>query len=435
MTEPAPVRASVFAKLLAIMLTMAVSLLVLVSAFFMWIIVPALNRSLAPFVDDYVQKIADTQPSFDEATRFSRRFDLDIRYEGPGGTWSTSASMPPIARTQLTGGHWLLGGNAYHLATAPNGGRYLFRWTFRRKTIGAHTALLVSLLALMGGTIIVAHMIIRRLLRPLRTLGAGVARLSSGDLDVVLPAPTRDEFGALTDAFNEMVGRVRDMIRARDQLLLDVSHELRSPLTRMRVAIELLPDRPDRANMIEDVAEMEAMLAELLELERLRDGRTIHPVRRNLAPLVRDVVANFQDRPPGARIVSLPQEVSVEIDGEKIRTVLRNLIENAIKYSLPDSRAVEISVASDDRHVVIRVRDDGPGIPEADLPTIFEPFFRVNRARSKAPAGYGLGLSICKRIVEAHGGTIEAENHSRSAGVARGATFFVTLPNNFASPA
>src|SRR5262249_27317409 len=197
-------------------------------------------------------------------------------------------------------------------------------------------------------------------------LGAGGARLSAGELDVVLPRPTRDEFGALTKAFNEMVGRVRAMIVARDQLLLDVSHELRSPLTRMRVAVELLPESPDREHMITDIAEMEAMIAELLELERLRDGRGVQIAPRDLALIIRDVVASVADKRPGVEIVALPRQIPVEIDAEKMRTVLRNLLDNAIKYSLADSRAVEVSAACDDQRVVLRVSDDGAGIPEAD---------------------------------------------------------------------
>ena len=410
---------SVFAKLLVIMLTMAIGLLLLVTGFFNLGLMPQLNRSLAPFIDDYVRRVAATQPSFEEAKRMTQRYDLEIRYEGPDGTWSTSKWLPSIADAPLDHGHWMLGGPVYRVARAPNGGAYLFHWTFARRTLVAHHDLFLLLLVLMAGTIVVTYIVIRRVLRPLRALGEGVARLSGGELDVVLPSPTRDEFGVLTNTFNEMVGRVRDMIRARDQLLLDVSHELRSPLTRLRVAIELLPDESRRAAMAGDIAEMEAMIAELLELERLRDGRGLRIARIDLAEIVREVVGSNRS----VHIVSLPRELPIDADAEKMRIVLRNLIENAIKYSLPDSGPVEISAACDAESVVLRVTDDGPGVPDEDRATLFEPFFRVNRSRTKSPAGYGLGLSICKRIVEAHGGTITMQNNA-----GRGATFVVSLP-------
>lgn len=138
--------------------------------------------------------------------------------------------------------------------------------------------------------------------------------------------------------------------------------------------------------------------------------------------MLREVAETFQDRPPGVRVVSTAQEIPVDVDGEKFRTVLQNLLENAVKYSLPDSQAVEVWAAQNGERVVIRASDDGPGIPERDMPSLFEPFFRVDRSRSKKTGGYGLGLSISKRIVEAHGGTIAVENNPK-----RGASFVVTL--------
>jgi len=140
-------------------------------------------------------------------------------------------------------------------------------------------------------------------------------------------------------------------------------------------------------------------------------------------PILRDVAEGFRDRPPGVRLIGGTQELLVDIDTDKLRMVFRNLLENAAKYSLPDSRAVQMSTASDDKMVVVRVSDDGPGIPVGDVANLFEPFFRVDRSRSKKTGGYGLGLSICKRIIDAHGGTIVVENNA-----GRGASFIVSLP-------
>jgi signal transduction histidine kinase len=287
----------------------------------------------------------------------------------------------------------------------------------------AHVALFTGLLLVMGAVVLIAHTVLRRLLLPLRALSDGVARLSSGQLDVVVPISTRDEFAKLTEAFNQMVRRVAEMIRARDQLLTDVSHELRSPVTRMKVALELLPNGDQRTRMAGDIVEMERLIAELLEFERLRDGRGIRTARRDLMPLLRDVAKTFQDRPPGVRIVSSSAGLHVDIDEEKIRTVLRNLLENAAKYSLPESSPVEISASETAETVVIRVTDDGVGIPDGDLQRVFEPFFRVDRSRSKSTGGYGLGLSICKRVMEAHGGSIAVERPPN-----RGTSFILTFP-------
>lgn len=286
-----------------------------------------------------------------------------------------------------------------------------------------HIGILVLLLAVVIVVSLIVHGFLRKLLSPLRVLSDGVARLADGDLDVQLPLSTRDEFGRLTDAFNHMAGRVRAMVGGRDQLLIDVSHELRSPLTRMKVTLEFLPADAQRARLAGDVTEMERMVTELLELERLRMGRGINAARQDLMPMLREVAAALHDSSPGVRIASTPHDMFVDVDGEKIRTVLRNLAENAIKYSLPDSRPVEISAAEHADRIEVRVVDDGVGIPADDAERVFEPFFRVDRSRSKGTGGYGLGLSICKRIMEAHGGSIVLE---RSAG--RGATFVLSFP-------
>jgi signal transduction histidine kinase len=346
-----------------------------------------------------------------------------MRSEGPDGAWATADNLPTIADARRDQ-HGPFSARHFYVMPAPNGGTYLFAWTFNERVHTAHLIVLAVLLLLMAAVVFVSHAVLRHLLQPLRSLSDGVARLSDGHLDVVVPNRSVDEFGALTKAFNKMVGRIREMITARDQLLLDVSHELRSPLTRLKVALELGSDADMKVRMAADLAEMEIMVGELIELERLRDGHGIRTARQNVVPMLDEVARRFEDRPPRVRVASTSPEICADIDADQMRTVVRNLLENAIKYSLPDSRAVDVCAAQKGEHVVIRVSDDGPGIPERDIASLFEPFFRLDRSRSKKTGGYGLGLSISKRIVEAHGGTITVQNNPQ-----RGASFIVTLPN------
>ena len=417
-----PVRRSVFAKLVAVMVAMAASLILLVAAFFLLYLGPLMDASIDGVVHEYVHDIAAKSPTYETAKEMSARLDVETRYEGPGGTWTTTDDLPTIGEAQRYR-RGIFGGRHYYLRAAPDGGTYLFAWTLSERMRTAHLLVPALLLLLIATVVFTAHGFLRRVLSPVRLLGDGVARLSEGQLDVVVPKRSADEFGTLTDAFNRMVGRVRDMIRARDQLLLDVSHELRSPLTRLKVALELVANPDMKARMAGDVAEMEIMIGELLELERLRDAHGIQKVRQNIVPVLDEVAQNFQDRPPGVRVLRTPPEILVDVDADRMRMVVRNLLENAIKYSLPDSRAVEVSAAPNGTRVVIRVTDDGPGIPERDVPNLFEPFFRVDRSRSKTTGGYGLGLSICRRVMEAHGGSIAVER-----GPGRGTSFVVMLP-------
>lgn len=296
-------------------------------------------------------------------------------------------------------------------------------WRPGAHSILAHEALLVAVLMLMAGVILAAHVVLRRLLEPLHALNSAVEMLGAGQLDVRLPIHTNDEFGRLTHAFNQMAERVREMIQSRDRLLVDVSHELRSPLTRMKVALELPSNSAQRGRLADDVAEMEHMVSELLELERLRTGQGVTVVRQDLLRILHDTASRYDERTLNVHVVASAEEIMVDIDGDKIRTVLRNLIENAIKYSAVDSRPVELRVVEAANDVIVRVTDDGVGIPIADAERVFEPFFRVDPSRSKRTSGYGLGLSICKRVMEAHGGTIAMERLSP-----RGTAFVLTFP-------
>jgi signal transduction histidine kinase len=414
---------SVFVKLALIMLAMTIGLLTISVVVFWTVMGQGLADSEERLVRQFARAFAATSPNLETARRMGERLSLNIRYEGPDGQWTTSDDLPTVDQVRQHNVGHVPPTVEFYLASDTRGGTYLFGYAYRERFHTMHVALFWMFVVLTVAVTIVAYGSLRFLLRPLRGLSNGVARLSAGQFDVTLPSGARDEFGLLTIAFNEMVRRVRDMISARDQLLLDVSHELRSPLTRLKVALELLPAGEKRQQMTADVAEMEIMISELLELERLRDGRSVRLVRQDLIGLLRDVTESFRDRPPGVRLISGTQELPLDIDPDKLRIVFRNLLENAVKYSLPESRPVQVSTAADDHTVVVRVSDDGPGIPEADLANLFEPFFRVDRSRSKKTGGYGLGLSICKRIIEAHGGTIAVENNA-----GRGASFIVSLP-------
>jgi len=248
-------------------------------------------------------------------------------------------------------------------------------------------------------------------LRPLRWLKEGVDKVSEGDLSTRVPVVRMDEIGQVGRAFNRMTSRVEQMLNDHDRLMADVSHELRSPLARMKVALEMMPEGDKRDQIAADIREMEALTSALLERERIKN-RASHRQHDefDLVALVREVVATFSDKGPGVVLSTSPESLPTKADQALMKVLLQNLVDNAVKFSLDDSAAVEVSVNTDGKVVTITVEDDGPGIPEEQAEKVLEPFVKLDPSRGHRN-GYGLGLNLCQRIVQAHAGELLIEQH------------------------
>ncbi len=417
---------SIFVRLLAVMVAVALAVPLVVGIGLLAVLQPALDRTVGGLFDESAELLAASGLDLAGARAAAARYDLGIRYQGPRGSWSTDEEVPALdvaSAARASPARATRCGADCRVVVRPDGGAYLFASHLHRRMRTLHDRLVVVLIVVIVALVAVAHEILRRGLSPIHSLRRGVAAVAGGDLEATVPRRSDDELGELADAFNRMVGRVREMVQARDQLLLDVSHELRSPLTRMRVALALWEEGEPRRRLERNLAEMESMVTELLELERLRAGRGLELARHDLVEIARDAVLAFGDRPPGVALGTAPPERHARVDPDEVRSVLNNLLENALRYSPPGGAPVRVSVEEAGAGSRVRVEDDGPGIPPEDLPRLFEPFFRVDRSRSRTTGGYGLGLSLCRRIMEAHGGTIEARN--RPGG---GAEFTLTFP-------
>lgn len=273
---------------------------------------------------------------------------------------------------------------------------------------------------------LMSYWAIQRILKPIKWLKQGVLQVSQANFNYHIPVRSEDELGKLSISFNNMTRRIQEMIHAREQLLLDVSHELRSPITRIRVALEFLPETKERQGIQEDLTGMEQMITEILETERLKGGHgKLHRQNHDLIQIIHQAIENYREQPPGIKLIKSPTVLKFDVDIERVKIVFKNLLENAIKYSQSDSNPVEILVNETYEGVIIEIRDDGIGVPAGHLPYLFEPFYRVDKSRSKKTGGYGLGLSLCKKIMEAHGGNIEMVNRKPRGMIAK-----LTFPKN-----
>jgi signal transduction histidine kinase len=179
----------------------------------------------------------------------------------------------------------------------------------------------------------------------------------------------------------------------------------------MKVALEFLEDSQAKQSIQTDMQEMEKMVTEILETARMQHKyENLKKQPTNLVRLLQEMLPEFENQPPGIEMVEFPSEVMATVDPEKIKTVFENLINNAIKYSRPDSGPIRISYRSHKSYEIIRIADKGVGIPQEEQSHIFEPFYRIDKSRAKDTGGYGLGLSLCKTIMEAHEGKIEVQS-------------------------
>ena len=326
------------------------------------------------------------------------------------------------AETQVDGGfaqkgHRLdgLGGRRYDLvASTPIG--------LVRLLHDPLSAQLLRLLAVMVTAGAVCYPLARYVARPLATLRAATQELAGGNLAVrVAPAVgrRRDELADLARDFDSMAERIEALMTSERRLLRDISHELRSPLSRLHVALGLARQQAGDDQRPLDRIEREAerlnvLIGQLLMLARLESG-AVEPAREpvDLAAVVREVAedADFEVRSRGRAVrVTAACDCTAIGAPDLLRGAVENIVRNAVRHTR-EGTAVEVAMrASAPQHVTITVRDHGSGVPEELLPHIFHPFYRVGNARDRHSGGVGLGLTIADRTIRLHGGTVQATN-------------------------
>jgi len=245
----------------------------------------------------------------------------------------------------------------------------------------------------------------RRLVRPIASFARAAEQLGRDPAAPVLALEGPAEIGRAAQAFNGMQARLRSFVDDRTVMIGAISHDLRTPLTRMRFRIEDVPDDM-RAGMLGDVEEMEQMIGSVLSF--IRDASVVGTRERmDFASLVEDVVEQARFVGKDVRL-GRTEQAPVEVDAMGMRRVLDNLIENAVKYG----DHARVRLFTDGREAVAEIGDRGPGLPEVELERVFQPFYRTAAARSSGAAGSGLGLAVCRSIARAHGGDVALKRGS-----------------------
>jgi len=318
------------------------------------------------------------------------------------------------------GGHW-----------------YAFVAHVPRREVGGFWSRTFVVSLLLSGSVL-CYLLARHVTAPVVQLRALTSRFSDGDLTQRLTSPgilgRKDEIGGLARDFNHMASRMETLVTAQQRLIGDVSHELRSPLTRLSLALGLIrrrlgpESRTSLARIEREVERLNALITQLLTLSRLEGLDRQPPMQSiDLSALLQEIAADADfeatriDR--GVRLLECAR-CSTRGAVDLLRSAVENVVRNALKYTSPDTQ-VSIRLLKDQANdeAMIVVEDEGPGVPPEALEEMFKPFYRVDEARDRRSGGAGLGLAITRQIVALHGGSVRAANR-----VAGGLEMRITLP-------
>ena len=425
------------------------------------------RETLRPLVMNYTDTLVaeiGSPPDVDRARLLAQRLPLHIRIEGPEVNWdSADEPPPPMPPDGLGPGRQprhpvvtLANGDPLPLVVpeprpprvfgpdatprqGPRGAPHLLNnlntdidpslWRVVRRLPDGHR--IVFSLADMSheqraehiGWITLAVLLlltafaygwVRHMLHPLVALRAGAVRYGQGDFSQPIAPRNRDELGDLAEQINGMAARLHHMLDAKRQLLLAISHELRSPLTRARMNTELLDDSGERTALLRDLGEMRDLITDLLESERLADVQAGgHAALQTETSMLSDIIHAQCDEQATAGTVALQLDETLPalpLDRARMRLLLRNLVDNALRHGSESGQAPLVSTSGTPQSVRLVVRDFGPGMEESQLQHAAEAFYRADAARLRSTGGVGLGLYLCKLVAEAHGGTLALRN-------------------------
>ncbi|MBU0748600.1 MAG: HAMP domain-containing histidine kinase [Gammaproteobacteria bacterium] len=385
------------------------------------------REAARPLLMDYVDRLTaeiGNPPSVERAQAVANRLPVTLRIQGPAVNWASHPDQPQphwMSDKIRKDDHWSGDENGKSLLqrTTADGhtiefGLNALSWDKRPRIAWGTLTVLLLLTAL-------AFVYVRHLLRPLDDIRSGAQRFGNGNFAQPIPvrhAHRPDELGHLAATINTMGDDIHQMLEAKRALLLAMSHELRSPLTRARLNTELLPETGDvqtqRLALMRDLGEMAGLITDLLESERLA-GRhaALHREPTDIVELAREVIADLQSRHAGAALIAVHVAQAVppiRLDRSRLRLLLRNLLDNSLRHSDPSAPPPELHLRLVDGAVEIEVRDHGPGVPPEHLPHLAQAFYRPDTARQRTTGGVGLGLYLCRLVAQAHDGQLHMRN-------------------------
>lgn len=389
----------------------------------------------------YVRQDIGDPPRIERAIAITEQVPVDIRISGPDINWASDPDFPELIELKF--------GESEFFSDEPDAWLYeltdvqfaeLDEHTFLKIDQGTFAIVVSSprisddvsgpdFLPIIIGIgllwLLIAYLSVRWLFLPIESIREGAARIGEGNFEHRIVDHRHDQLGDLADDINKLASDVRGMLDAKRQLLLGISHELRSPLSRLRLSLEFLEESEHKESLRVEIVEMEQIIATLLEAERLNTRHAV--LTRSLISiksLVDDMIDSYFDRDRNRIKIRFEDEsIVANVDDARLILLLKNLLSNALSYSDEQDGPIQLDISKQEKDLVIQVRDHGPGFSDEQATRIGEPFYRGDPSRTRDTGGSGLGLYIAKLVAQAHGGNLSLNEDYKD-----GACLVVRLP-------
>ena len=425
---------SLSGKLTWLFVIMAVLLTLLASIFIGYSFKNNFNTHLRPHIDKYLEYLLHdlgNPPDINRAKTIANELSVEIQFYSKDGNWSTNTHKLGLIDLNSIKYHKHLnqGQLDYNIGkykqyevvvNVKNDNTVLFILSHPKRYFSVRGIfefiILISILTLF-------YFITKKIFSPIHTIKDGIQKIGDGDLAFRLNIQRKDELGDLAANINHMADDIQSMLDAKRQLLLAISHELRSPLTRAKVATAMIDDK-HQDSINRDLQEMEYLIEEILEAERLNTKHyKLNKTHFNIIELITELTSLYNNE-----FIHAPfkeTNITIYADQTRIKLLLRNIIDNAIRHTPANSEPVTIRLEHSKQNLSIIVTDHGEGIAEEHLPNILEPFYRADPSRQRKTGGYGLGLYLCKVICKAHKGVLDIKSSLN-----QGTVVTISLPIN-----
>ena len=395
---------------------------------------------------DYMLEDLQYPPNIDKAEEIVGQMPFDMKIMGEDLNWASSPQFiitdtinfelstlnvakikADIAEGKAPSGEGVQAARYKNrtYAKIPFGDYTIFLVTPKMSVAAQRTYIIELIIAITLLVFLICYAMVQRIFRPIKSIEEGANQIGQGQLEYRIDVKQKDELGSLAEKINQLAVNVQEMLAAKQRLNLGVSHELRSPLTRARLEVELLEDSKIKEDLLNEINAMETIIANLLDSEAINYGHK--KLKLELFELS-DMISQLIQKSgflADSNIAFIPLNYAAQVEADKtlFEVMIKNILENALRYNPVEGEPIQIRVEQVEDTYEIKIRDFGPGFSKEDLTKVTEPFYRTGQSRSRQSGGFGLGLYLCKQIVEAHQGTIAIANHEET-----GAVVAVTIP-------